>query len=366
MSQSVPSPAVPVSGLPPRGGWIWPFVRVLFVLAAGFVAWFIAQNWDRWTGAARYARTDDAFMTGDVTPLAAKVSGYVAKVAVGDFQTVHHGDLLVEIEPSDYAAALAQAQASLAAAQANLSNIDNQKEIQRALIRQAQATIQATAADLLRYHLEAERQRDLARTRIAGTQQAVEQSDDAEQRTHAQLMLNNAQLDQQKAVLDSLDVQQKQLAAQVQAAEAQVKLAQNNLTYTKIAAPADGMTGQRQVRPGQFVNVGTQVLAVVPLPNIWVIANYKETQMTHIRVGQPATVTVDAFPDLLLHGKVDGWSPGTGSTFALLPPDNATGNFTKVVQRVPVKIVLDPVPQLGALVRPGMSVEASIDTGDRK
>ncbi len=123
------------------------------------------------------------------------------------------------------------------------------------------------------------------------------------------------------------------------------------------------LVGQRQVRPGQFVNVGTQVIAVVPLPHIWVIADYKETQMTEVRIGQPARVTVDAFPDLVLTGHVDSWSPGTGSTFALLPPDNATGNFTKVVQRVPVKIALDSHPALGALVRPGMSVEATIDTG---
>ena len=145
-------------------------------------------------------------------------------------------------------------------------------------------------------------------------------------------------------------------------AEAQVALAQNNLAYTHIVSPADGLVGQRQVRPGQFVNVGTQVIAVVPLPNIWVIANYKETQMTDVRLGQPARVTVDAFPDLVLTGHVDSLSPGTGSTFALLPPDNATGNFTKVVQRLPVKIVLDRHPALGTLVRPGMSVEATIDT----
>jgi membrane fusion protein (multidrug efflux system) len=141
-----------------------------------------------------------------------------------------------------------------------------------------------------------------------------------------------------------------------------VALAHNNIDYTQIVSPADGMVGQRQVRPGQFVNVGTQVIAVVPLPNIWVIANYKETQMTNVRIGQPARVTVDAFPNLKLTGHIDSWAPGTGSTFALLPPDNATGNFTKVVQRIPVKIVLDPNPALGALVRPGMSVEATIDT----
>ena len=251
------------------------------------------------------------------------------------------------------------------AAQATLANLDNQKAVQRALIRQAEATIQATAADVLRYHLEAERQRSLARDRLAGTQQAVEQGDANERRTQAQLVLNNAQLDQQKAILDSLDVQKRQLEAQVRAAEAQVELAGNNLGYTKIVAPDNGMVGQRQVRPGQFVNVGTQVISLISLPNVWVTANYKETQMTNVRIGQSARVTVDAFPDLKLRGRVEGWSPGTGSTFALLPPDNATGNFTKVVQRVPVKVTLQPDAALGTLVRPGMSVEVEIDTDSK-
>jgi membrane fusion protein (multidrug efflux system) len=191
----------------------------------------------------------------------------------------------------------------------------------------------------------------------------LEQADANDKRAHAQLELNKAQLAQQKAVLTGLDIQQKQIEAQIRAAEAQVTLAGDNLRYTRILAPADGLVGLRQVRPGQFVNVGTQIIAAVPLPNIWVIANYKETQMTDVRIGQPARVTVDAFPDLVLKGHVDSWSPGTGSTFALLPPDNATGNFTKVVQRIPVKIALDSHPALGALVRPGMSVEATIDTG---
>lgn len=345
------------------GGWIWPFVRVTLVAGSAFVAWYIAGHWDRWAGTARYESTNDAYMTGDLTPLAAKVSGYVSKVAVTDYQVVHAGDLLVEIEPSDYRAQVAQAEANLAAAQAALANLANQRAVQQALVRQADATIHATAADVVRYRLEADRQRALLRGGIAGTEQAVEQADANDKRTDAQLVLNNAQLDQQRALLAAIDVQEKQLTAQVRAAEAELDLARNNLGYTRIVSPADGMTGQRQVRPGQFVNIGTQVLAVVPLPNIWVIANYKETQMTRVRVGQPANLTVDAFPDLALRGHVDSWSPGTGSTFALLPPDNATGNFTKVVQRVPVKIVLDANPALGTLVRPGMSVEATIDTG---
>jgi membrane fusion protein, multidrug efflux system len=349
-----------------RSAWIYPLLRVVFVIAAGFLAWYVAGHWNRWTGTARYESTDDAYMVGDVTPLAAKVSGYVASVPVSDYQTVQKGDLIVEIDAADYRAQLAQAEANLAAAQATLANLANQKAVQLALIRQAEATIQATSADLQRYALEATRQRNLLQTRIAGTPQLVEQAEDNEKHTAAQLMLNTAQLDQQKALLASLDVQEQQLTAQVRAADAQVTLARNNLGYTRIVSPVDGMVGQRQVRPGQFVNVGTQVIAAIPLPNIWVIANFKETQMTRVRIGDPVRVTVDAFPDLVLTGRVDSWSPGTGSTFALLPPDNATGNFTKVVQRVPVKIVLNAHTSLGTLVRPGMSVEAQIDTGARQ
>jgi membrane fusion protein, multidrug efflux system len=276
---------------------------------------------------------------------------------------VHKGDLIAIIDPSDYEAQLALAQANLAAADATLANLENQRDVQHALIRQAEATIDATDADVVRYDLEAKRQRELLKGGTAGTPQFVEQADSNAKRANAQLKLNEAQLDQQKAVLTGLDVQEKQIRAQIRAGEAQVTLATNNLHYTHIVAPADGLVGQRQVRPGQFVAVGTQVIAAVPLPHLWVIANYKETQMTNVRIGQPAHIAVDAFPDLVLSGHVESWSPGTGSTFALLPPDNATGNFTKVVQRVPVKIALDSDPALGALVRPGMSVEATIDTG---
>jgi membrane fusion protein (multidrug efflux system) len=357
--QTSKGPAAPRSS---PGVWLYPLLRVALVVGLGYLAWYVAGHWNRWTGAARFETTDDAYIFGDVTPLAAKVSGYVKTVAVGDYQAVRKGDLIVEIEPSDYAAALEQAEASRAAAQATLDNLANQKDVQRALIRQAEATIVATEADLTRYQLELKRQQNLLETRIAGLPQLAEQAEANEKRTEAQVLLNKAQLDQQKALLASLDVQEKQLQAQLAAAKAAVDLARDNLNYTRIVSPADGLVGQRQVRPGQFINTGAQVIDVVPLPNLWVIANYKETQMTNVRIGEPATVTVDAFPDLKLTGHVESWAPGTGSTFALLPPDNATGNFTKVVQRVPVKIVLDPNPALGALVRPGMSVIATVDT----
>jgi membrane fusion protein, multidrug efflux system len=360
MSSAETTPSVQ----PSRHGWIAPTLRVVFILGAGLLVWVVAGHWNSWTGAARFQKTDDAYVAGDLTPLSAKVSGYIQTLAVDDFQAVHKGDLIAEIEPSDYQAQLDLAEANRVAAQAALTNLANQKDVQRALIRQAEATIDATKADLTRFQLELNRQRQLLQTKIAGTEQVVEQADANEKRAEAQLQLNGAQLDQQKAILASLDVQGEQLTAQVKAAQSQVRLARNNLGYTRIVAPADGLVGQRQVRPGQFVNVGAQLIAVVSLPNVWVLANYKETQMTNVRLGDAVSVTVDAFPSLRLHGHVDSWSPGTGSTFALLPPDNATGNFTKVVQRVPVKIVLDPDPALGTVVRPGMSVVTTIETAD--
>ena len=195
-----------------------------------------------------------------------------------------------------------------------------------------------------------------------GRCQIVEQAVDNEQRAKATLELDRAQLQQQRQQINVLDSQAKQARATLGAQKAARDLAKINLGYTRIVAPVDGMIGQRLVLPGQYLSVATQVIWVAPLPNIWVIANYKETQMTNIRVGQKAQVTVDAFPGVVLHGRVDSWSPASGAQFALLPPDNATGNFTKVVQRIPVKITLEPDPKLGDLLRPGMSVIATIDT----
>ena len=292
---------------------------------------------------------------------AAKSPGYVRNVPVQDFQRVKASDLLVEIVDDDYRAQLDQAEANLAAAQAAIENIEQQKLLQEALVKQAGATIRGTEADLTRYHLERLRQQDLV-AKEAGTPQLFEQATDNENRTQATLDLNKAQLEQQRQQIKVLESQVKQAQAALKAQQAARDLAKINLGYTRITAPVDGMVGQRQVRRGQYVSLGTQVISLVSLPNIWVIANYKETQMTRIRIGQAARVTVDAFPGVILHGHVDSWSPASGAEFSLLPPDNATGNFTKVVQRIPVKIVLDPDPALHDLLRPGMSVIATIDT----
>jgi membrane fusion protein (multidrug efflux system) len=307
--------------------------------------------------------TDDAYLHADMTPLGAKVPGYVRRVPVRDFQKVKAGDLLVEIVDDDYRAQLEQAEANVAAARAAIENIEQQKLLQRALVKQAEATIQGAEADLTRYHLEAVRQQTLLdQGGLAGTRQLTEQAVDNEKKAEATLALNWAQLDQQRQQLNVLDSQVKQAQATLDAQQAARNLAEINLGYTRITAPVDGMVGQRQVRTGQYVSVATLVISVVPLPDVWVIANYKETQMTRVRVGQRARATVDAFPGTVLHGHVDSWSPASGAQFSLLPPDNATGNFTKVVQRIPVKIVLDPDPTAGDLLRPGMSVIATIDT----
>jgi membrane fusion protein, multidrug efflux system len=347
----------------PRGSaWYGAGIRLFILALVGVLVVVVAREWDWWVGSAVEQSTDDAYLQADLTPLAAKVPGYVRQVSVQDFQKVKIGGLLVEIVDDDYRAQLELAEANVAAAQAAIENIEQQKLLQGALIKQAEATIQASEADLTRYHLEAERQQSLLKNRLAGTPQLVEQAVDNEQRTAATLDLNRAQLDQQRQQLNVLESQRKQATATLKAQQAARDLAQINLGYTRIIAPVDGIVGQRQVQAGQYVNVGTQVISVVPLPNVWVIANYKETQMTRVRIGQPARVTVDAFPGLVLHGHVDSWSPASGAQFSLLPPDNATGNFTKVVQRIPVKIVVDPDPAVDELLRPGMSVIATIDT----
>ena len=337
-------------------------IRLFILLLAGGLVAVVATEWNWWVGSARFQTTDDAYLTADLTPLAAKVPGYVRRVVVHDFQKVKAGDLLVEVVDDDYRAQLAQAEGNVASAQATAETIVQQKQLQTASIAEAQATIHSSEADLTRYHLETVRQEDLLQTGIAGTHQIVEQAVDNEQRAAATLEVNRAKLTQQVEQLNVLESQERQARATIAVQQAAADLARINLGYTRIVAPVDGMVGQRQVQDGQYVSAGTQVISLVPLPNVWVIANYKETQMTRVRVGQPVRVTVDTFPGVVLHGHVDSWSPASGAQFSLLPPDNATGNFTKVVQRIPVKIVLDPDAAVNDLLRPGMSVIPTIDT----
>lgn len=339
----------------------WGLRLGLLVLAGGLVLVF-ATDWSRWVGSRADQTTDDAALQADLTPLAAKVAGYVRAAPVADFQRVRAGDLLVEIVDTDYLAQLAQAEANVAVAAAAITNLQSQKALQAANIRAAEAVVTATRSTVLRTRLEAQRQRSLLAGSVAGTRQLVEQADAGERQSAATLEQNQAQAEAQRRQLGVLDTQEAQLRASLAVQQAALALSRLQLGYTRITSPVDGMAGQRQVRPGQYVGVGTQVIAVVPLPHVWVVANLKETQMNRVRAGQRATVTVDAFPGVVLAGHVAGWSPASGSQFSLLPPDNATGNYTKVVQRIPVRITLDPQDRPLDLLRPGMSVVATIHT----
>ncbi|MDR6293192.1 MULTISPECIES: HlyD family secretion protein [Inquilinus] len=333
---------------------------VILVIAGGIVALFVIR-WDVWVGQASRQDTDNAYVRGDITPLSAQVDGYVDRVAVTDFQFVKAGDLLVEIDDQDYRARVDQADADVLGAAAAIQNLKARKDLQHAEIDQAQSVIAATQADVDRTKLELNRQQTLLGTTF-GTPQRVEQALADEKRFEATLTRNQAELEAARRQMGVLDTQELQLRADAKAKDAALALAKTNLGYTRIIAPVDGMVGERGVRAGQYLRPGTQVISVVPLDNVWVIANYKETQLTRVAIGQKAEVTVDTFPGVTVTGRVDSIAPASGSQFSLLPPDNATGNFTKVVQRIPVKIVLDPGSPLAGRLRPGMSAVVTILT----
>ena len=333
----------------------------ILAIATALVVLF-SSRWDAWVGARSDQTTDDAYVKGDLTPLSAKIDGYVHKVPINDFQNVKAGQLLVEIEDDDYKARLDQAQADVIAAEAAIANVKSRKAHQRSVIVDAESTITATQADVERTRLEDIRQRDLLASTY-GTRQRLEQATADEKRFLATLARDRAELEAQRLQLGVLDTEELQLRAELKAKQALLDLSRITLGYTRIAAPVDGWVGERGVREGQYVRPGVQVIAVVPLDTVWVVADYKETQLTRVAVGQPASITVDTFPGVVVTGHVDSISPASGSQFSLLPPDNATGNFTKVVQRIPVKIVLDRGQSLSGRLRPGMSVIATIHTG---
>jgi len=309
----------------------------------------------------RYLQTtDDAYVKADSTIIAPKVSGYIAEVAVADNQPVKAGQALARIDDRDFKTALDQAHADVAASEAAVRNLDAQIELQQPIIEQQAAEVDAAEANQNFAQQERTRYDDLMKTG-SGTVQRAQQTDAALRASDAQLQQGKAALIAARKKLEVLDTQRAQAVAQLAHARAVEQQAALNLSYTRITAPVDGTVGARSLRVGQYVQAGTQLMAVVPLEAVYVVANYKETQLTHVRDGQPVELIVDSFPGRKLRGHVDSLSPASGLEFALLPPDNATGNFTKVVQRVPVKIVLDD-QSLTGLLRPGMSAEPTIDT----
>jgi len=396
--------------------WIVP--ALIFIMALAIVV-VITGNWNAWASEKAAQETDDANTRADLTPLSTKVAGLVATVAVSDYQSVKTGDLLVQLRDDDFRAQVHQAQAGVASGEGALINNQRQKELQDARIVQAgenihaveaqikaadagveaansaianaRSTIEGAQADVERTQLERRRQEALIATESA-THQKLEQAVADQKRyeatmasreadlatamaqlasrqadlARAQSQLGSAKAEyeaqkRQRAVLDS---QELLLRADLDFKRAALSLAMTNLGYTRIVAPEDGIVSERKVRAGQLVSPGTQVISLVQR-DIWVQANYKETQVRHIRAGDDAEIKIDAFPGIAFRGKVDQVAPASGSQFALLPPDNATGNFTKIVQRVPVKILLQPGQMELDRLRPGLSAIATVRTNPR-
>ena len=366
MSTTEPrAPTKPASSAPPAVSRRWSrweiAIRAAVIVAALIVVALFSTQWNRWVGGATRQETDDAYVRGTVTPLSAQVDGYVKHVAVNDFDRVKAGDLLIEIDDSVYRAKVAQAEADLDAARAAIANIKARKETQHELVAEAESALTATQADALRTKQEADRQRALLATTF-GTQQKVEQAVADEKRFAATVEHNQEALDEQRRQFAVLDTQESQLRADAKSKQAALDLAQINLGYCRIVAPVSGEVSERGVYDGQYVHGGSEVISIVPLDNLWVIANYKETQLTHVAIGQRAEIRVDTFPGHVVPATVDSIAPASGSQFSLLPPDNATGNFTKVVQRIPVKLLIGADNPLTGHLLPGMSVETTILT----
>ena len=315
---------------------------------------------DYWTVGRYLQSTDDAYLKADYTTVAPKVSGYIAEVMVRDNQRVEAGQVLARIDDRDFRAALDQVRADVEAADASIRNLDAQRALQQSVIDQSRAAIAATEASLTFARQDNARYRDLMKTGF-GTVQRAQQADATLREKTATLARERAGLVAAQKKIDVLATERLKAEAQRDRNAAAERQAQLNLSYTTIVAPVDGTVGARSLRVGQYVQAGTQLMAVVPLQAVYVVANFKETQLTDVRPGQKATVRVDGFPNVTLRGHVDSLSPASGLVFSLLPPDNATGNFTKIVQRIPVKIMLDD-RSLTGLLRPGMSAVPTIDT----
>jgi membrane fusion protein (multidrug efflux system) len=337
---------------------------LVFIVAIGIVI-VVSTNWTRWEGGAGWQSTNDAYLQADLTPLSAKVGGYLRDLPVQDYERVLKGQVVAQLVDDDYRAAVAQAQASIASATAQGEALKSQQALQLATIRAARAVVAATSALLAQNERDVARQRRLLQTGSSSIE-ASEKLETTRAQLIAQLAQNRAQASAAELQLPVLKAQFDQTQAQVASAQAALVAAKLNLSYTTITAPQSGVIGQRQVKPGQLVGAGTQITTLTPLPNVWVIANYKETQITHMAVGQNAEISVDSFPGHKLRGHLLAFSPASGAEFALLPPDNATGNFTKVVQRIAVKIAIDDADGLAPRLEPGMSVEARVDARDGK
>jgi membrane fusion protein (multidrug efflux system) len=360
--------APPVPGAPPAQVVVplapapakRPFRRILTTTAAALLlAGAVWGGQYYWTVGRFLVSTDDAYVKADNTTIAPKVSGYLTEVLVGDNEPIKAGQVLARIDDRDFKVALDQARADVAAAEAAINSKKAQLDVQQAVIAAAKATIEVDTATRTFANQENKRYTDLAATGYGSVQNA-QQAQSRNAGAEAAIIRDTANLasaEKQVELLKAEIVQANATAARASAIQRQAEL---NLSYTTITAPIDGVVGNRTLRVGQYVQAGTQLMSLVPASGAYIIANYKETQLTHVAQGQAVDIEVDMFPGKVVHGHVDSLAPASGQEFALLPPDNATGNFTKVVQRIPVKITIDHNPSVD--LRPGMSVIPTIQT----
>ncbi len=339
------------------------FVAVLVCLG-GVITWL--AGWDSPLASRQDPETEDAYVDGPATPLAAREEGYLKRMLVDDNQPVHAGQVVAELEDDDYRASVAQAEGQLAAAQAALRELQDQRTILLLQVRQSVAQAAGTGAERVRASEEASRQAMLLPTAL-GERRQYDNALADDRRLAANTRAQAAQAEERRRQTGVLAAQEARASADIEARQASLDLARIRLGYTRLRAPFDGVAGTRQVRVGTLLEAGTEVIPVTQLAAVWITADFTERQLTDMHPGQAALVRLDTFPDVQLRGHVAGISPLTGQQLAAVTADNATGNFTKVVQRVPVKIVLDD--EGGALrgrIRPGMSALARVLTGADK
>ena len=361
-------------------------IPLIVLVVAALLFFVINSRWTSWFGGRAEQETDDAYVQADMTPLSTRISGTVRKMKVEDFDSVKAGQVLVEIDDDEYRSKVEEAKAALAASQAALEDNQAAKRIQEAKIQNAEAMvaeaeaavsiaragIASTQPDVERTTIERKRQEALLASKATTRQQLESAVADAERysgllaghqgdldQAQAALASSRVQVEAAKRELAALDSRDAFYRADIEARRAAITVAEVNLNYTRIIAPANGAVGKRHVQEGQLVTPGMETVDLVR-GDVYILANYLETQLTNIRKGDIADIKVDAFPGVVLHGKVVEIAPASGSQTALLPPDNATGNYTKVVQRIPVKIALDPGHALQGRLRPGLSTEVTI------
>ncbi|MET1046066.1 MAG: HlyD family secretion protein [Hyphomicrobium sp.] len=328
-------------------------------LAALGVAGYL--GWEYWTVWQFQVGTDDAYVQADNTTIAPRVSGYLTQVLVNDNERVKVGQVLARIDDRDYKVALEQAKADVAAAKASVDNKQASLDAQQSVIDAAKATIDVDKANETFAEQDSQRYSQLATTGYCSVQNA-QQADARIAAARASTARDNATLTNAQKQVEILKAEIAQARAAVVHDEAVQDQAELNLSYTTIVSPIDGVVGNRTLRLGQYVQAGTQLMAVVPMKAAYIVGNFKETQLVDVKPGQAVNVEVDMFPGVEIPAHVDSLAPASGQQFALLPPDNATGNFTKIVQRIPVKITLDPDGPLAGELRPGMSVYPTIET----